>query len=228
MALIRRVLTALYASLQSHNAAIRALDNRSKRYQERIDKLEALLNDLEHGFNPNYVDMAVINTVKAWKGIKGHDDVESTEPVPSGTDTAEPAAEERAPGDEEDEGVVAEEELSEEETEDQKWSDWEIKQLTERMDYVNLLLEHERHVEQGTQGLGGDQAKSLRELDHLIESLANDRTLIVCASLSILHHRIHTGRLATNVRDGKELSSGHFGHYGPRTTEAWFIGRWAD
>ncbi|KAG8850257.1 hypothetical protein FRB96_000489 [Tulasnella sp. 330] len=150
----------LYASLQSHNAAIRALDNRSKRYQEKIDKLEALLNDLENGFNPNYVDMAVINTVKAWKSIKGEDE-DVTEPVPSGTDTAEPAVEEQTAGDEEDEGVAAEEESSDEEKEDQRWSDSEIKQLTERTDYVNLMLEYERHMQQGTQGTGDDQAKSL-------------------------------------------------------------------
>ncbi|KAG9030475.1 hypothetical protein FRB95_003925 [Tulasnella sp. JGI-2019a] len=148
----------LYASLQSHNAAIRALDNRSKRYQEKIDKLEALLNDLEHGFNPNYVDMAVINTVKAWKAMKAHDD-EATEVAPSGTDSAEPAQAEQAAGDEEEEG--AEPELSEEEKEDERWPDGEIRQLTERTDYVNLMLNHERHVAQGTQGLGGDDMKSI-------------------------------------------------------------------
>ncbi|KAG9047908.1 hypothetical protein FS837_001237 [Tulasnella sp. UAMH 9824] len=141
----------LFTSLEKHNAAIKALHARSKRLQNEIDKLEGLLDDLESGYNPNYVDMAVINTVKAWKKMKGVVD----EPAEGSTEGEQPAAENTATKekDEEDDSP------SEEDEEDAKWTEWEIKGLTERTDYVSLLLDHERHVGQSLDA--GDQVKSI-------------------------------------------------------------------
>jgi len=148
----------LYASLQSHNAAIRALNKRSRRLQDHIDELEGLLNDLETGYNPNYVDMAVINTVKAWREMKGED-------VETPTDSAEPAQTEESTDSEVDDAAKAEEadvhEPSEEELEDERWSDSAVSDLTDRTDYVALMLDHERHVAQGAQGASGADAKSI-------------------------------------------------------------------
>lgn len=141
---------ALYSSLQKHNAAIKALDARAKRYQETINELEKLLNDLESGYNPNYVDMAVINTVKAWKGMKGVEEkVEGEE---------EQRGEQKKEGDQAED----EDEESEEDKEDAKWTEWEVSQL-QRTDYVSLMLEHEKHLAQAN----GDQVKSLRKWTHV-------------------------------------------------------------
>ena len=95
--------------------------------------------------------MAVIDTVKAWKKLKGEDEEEKK------VDGAGEA--EHKEGEE-----VKEDEESEEDKEDAKWTEYEVKQLSERTDYVTLLLDHERHV---SEGLGGDKAKSLREFSIL-------------------------------------------------------------
>ncbi|KAG8985108.1 hypothetical protein FRB90_004932 [Tulasnella sp. 427] len=140
----------LFTSLEKHNAAIKALHARSKRLQQEIDKLEGLLDDLKSGYNPNYVDMAVINTVKAWKKMKGEVDepAEGAEGEQTSTDNA--SAKDK---DAEVDTMVGTE------SEDAVWTEWEIKGLTERTDYVSLLLDHERHLAQSLDA--GDQVKSL-------------------------------------------------------------------
>lgn len=164
---------ALYLSLQNHNGAIKALDKRNKELQETIEKLEGLLNDLESGHNPNYVDMAVINTVKAWKTIKGVKD-KQVEETPSETDTAEPAKEEDTMASDKVEG---DDEGSEESEEDEEWNDTAVRLLLQDSDYVNLMLDHERHM---SQGVVGAQAKSMREFPQMQPKRRIDERYIQC------------------------------------------------
>ncbi|KAG8903804.1 hypothetical protein FRB99_002730 [Tulasnella sp. 403] len=195
----------LFHSLQKHNAAIRALDTRSRRLQESIHKLEGLLNDLESGYNPNYVDMAVISTVKAWKKMKGESDKED-EPDKK----VESQEEEKAAASEKDANEDADEEADEEESEtdkeDAKWTDYAISELTERTDYVTLMLDHERHV---SQGLNGDKAKVLLFSleDYLPDALVPTyesarRSLIdILASMGVIPKSGDTSAEASRARE---------------------------
>ena len=95
-----------------------------------MKNMESLLNDLESGFNPNYVDMAVISAVKEWKSMKGVKE-EGTE-----SDTSAPTEDVQATNDDDEEV--------------QEWTDDELKDL-QKEDPVSLMLAHERHLASGVQ-----------------------------------------------------------------------------
>lgn len=181
-----------------------------------MDKLEALLNDLENGYNPNYVDMAVINAVKAWKSIKGaSEEATATEaaPDPVPEQDASSTQEESAPAetDEEDD----EPELTEEEMEDQKWTEHEVKRLKDHTDYVSLMLDHERHV-------GGweaqDSVKSMREFYFTVTNTG--RLTTEGGSDSFLCRRVSPGFVDPSIRVGERVSCGYIDDHGHRPQES--------
>ncbi|KAN0064213.1 hypothetical protein ACQY0O_003380 [Thecaphora frezii] len=65
--------TPLYATLTSHQSAIKALQDKNAALQQELQTLTLLLDDLARGYNPNYQDMAVKGAVVAYKEWRGID-----------------------------------------------------------------------------------------------------------------------------------------------------------
>ncbi|KAG8932306.1 hypothetical protein FRC02_001313 [Tulasnella sp. 418] len=134
----------LFIHLTSSKSLISSLHSKNKELETQIDSLKALLDDLEKGYNPNYVDMAVINTVKAWKGMKGVKD-ESPEGETKGN-----------------------EELPEEEDVPENYES-EVHNI-EGTDLITLLLDHEKHVTGSTTQQDDVKALLFSVADYLPDS----------------------------------------------------------
>lgn len=90
--------TALYATLQSHQAALKALHERNVVLSSELQTLTALLDDLARGYNPNYQDMAVKGAVVAYREWR-----RAGQPAPAHAEAAgeDGDADQTAEGDEE-------------------------------------------------------------------------------------------------------------------------------
>ncbi|KAF9506592.1 hypothetical protein BS47DRAFT_1425958 [Hydnum rufescens UP504] len=114
-----------YRLLSDYVALIDAMIVRENMLNERITALEAILETLSSGYNPNYQDMAVLEAVRGWAALKGSEEPKETESTAQeDTDTAQ-----SQPPDEEE--LI--------------WTDERIVELKDT-DALSALLEHERHI----------------------------------------------------------------------------------
>jgi len=119
-ALEYKLKSPLYAALQSHSSAVKALTGKVAKLERQIMTLKSILANLEQGHNPNYQDMAVRGAIKGYQ-----DFLESEHPTEAVTDEHNM------------------EDLTQEDV--QKWTEEELKRLGQT-DLTGLLLEHEQHL----------------------------------------------------------------------------------
>ncbi|KDQ06993.1 hypothetical protein BOTBODRAFT_167442 [Botryobasidium botryosum FD-172 SS1] len=137
-ALAHKKESPLYRHLEDKNDILSSLLTSHAELKERITALEAVLDGLKRGYNPNYQDMAVLEAVRGWEALSGEADKDKDkEPAAADDSSAKPA-----------EPPVEEEE-------------WTLDQINEikNKDVVSLLLEHEKHI--GSSGITTEQATSL-------------------------------------------------------------------
>ena len=127
---------ALYESLLAHSLALKSLDHVHQKLLEREKALADILETLKNGYNPNYQDMAVLEAVRGWEELKPKDGEEKEAEAPSQDDEAK---QEETDTEEEGEKLMTAEELPE-----------QIESLLDT-DYVGLLFQHDRHINEATQ-----------------------------------------------------------------------------
>jgi hypothetical protein len=116
---------ATYRLLGDYAALIDAMIVRENTRNERITALEAILETLSSGYNPNYQDMAVLEAVRGWAALKL-----SEEPKGTGSTAQEDADTAQSQPPDEEELI---------------WTDERILKLKDT-DALSALLEHERHI----------------------------------------------------------------------------------
>ncbi|KAF9242918.1 glucosidase II beta subunit-like-domain-containing protein [Melanogaster broomeanus] len=119
----RKKQSPLYQSLLTHHTALKSLRKEHKKHLEKERALGEILDSLRTGYNPNYQDMAVLESVRGWESLAG---------LPHINDE-----------------VHAETSNVEEEEEEGIWNADQIEKELDRLlnaDHVSLLLEHDKIV----------------------------------------------------------------------------------
>ncbi|KDQ65053.1 hypothetical protein JAAARDRAFT_28714 [Jaapia argillacea MUCL 33604] len=124
----------LYTSLLAHHEALTHLRSLHAASLAREAELGNILDGLRRGYNPNYQDMAVLEAVRGWEGVKGLKHIYDEGGLKDGEEGGEGEVKEG-------EVKVAEGE----EERDEETMEKELDMLLD-VDHVSLLLEHERHV----------------------------------------------------------------------------------
>jgi alpha 1,3-glucosidase len=89
----RKKASRVYQRIGEHQTAIQSLRKHRAYLQNQIGELSALLSDLKKSFNPNYQDMAVLGSVRAFDEWRRKNGYEITDGPAVGTDAGSAASE---------------------------------------------------------------------------------------------------------------------------------------
>ncbi|KAM6495455.1 Glucosidase II beta subunit-like domain containing protein [Amanita muscaria] len=128
----------LYQALINQANALKSLQREYTKLKEREQSLRDILDNLRHGYNPNYQDMAVLEAVRGWEQLAKLPHINDV-----GKEQQEATVEEA--------GIVPEEE--EESLDDGAWSREDLETELDSLlktDYESLLFAHEEHIDAPT------------------------------------------------------------------------------